>query len=304
MVMDTRKQNIYNTDFPNALEAFFPLANRYEHDKTFFQKIIDKYGPRTILDAGCGGGFHIGILASLSPESKIVGIDNSQVMIQKAKERLRSVHDNNIELIYGDLRKMNTFIHNKFDLITCSFAIAASGNGSEILHILKQFKNLLTKNGVLIIEETNGDRLIKYNPGPEILPFVLDEYTLIKRHNIEVKVVNNRFFLHINHEAISTHKWIIKLGIPSLFYWLKNRNIYIKTYQIFGSNFITNYTILNSGILRRFELKTYRTTCWLLTKDLLTSYLIKVGFTNIKFFSNHDFTPYKTDTFSQIVVAR
>ena len=47
---------------------------------------IDLTAPRTIVDLGCGAGNVTGILAERWPQARIVGVDNSDAMLAKARD--------------------------------------------------------------------------------------------------------------------------------------------------------------------------------------------------------------------------
>lgn len=64
---------------------------------------LPKLDNMTIADIGCGHTYTISKLNEIAKSSKIYGIDNSELVIRKAKNILKSIspNSNEIELIYG-----------------------------------------------------------------------------------------------------------------------------------------------------------------------------------------------------------
>jgi len=88
--------------------------------KDWFQKEADYLKERikpnsTILDVGCGFGRHIQLFSSFSKE--VVGIDNDNVMVGKAREILKNF--DNVRLFLQDAEKME-FPDGTFDYVICA----------------------------------------------------------------------------------------------------------------------------------------------------------------------------------------
>lgn len=62
-------------------------------------------GNETVLDAGCGSGRVTRLLAERLPEGRVIGVDGSPSMIDKAREQLAGFGDR-VELIVSDLLEM------------------------------------------------------------------------------------------------------------------------------------------------------------------------------------------------------
>jgi len=118
--------------------------------KDWFQKEADYLKERikpnsTILDVGCGFGRHIQLFSSFSKE--VVGIDNDNVMVGKAREILKNF--DNVRLFLQDAEKME-FPDGTFDYVIC--ANNTFGNFQETKsNILNQMKRVCKKDGEIII---------------------------------------------------------------------------------------------------------------------------------------------------------
>lgn len=118
--------------------------------KEWFQKEIEylqnNINPSSkILDVGCGFARHIKILASFSKE--VIGIDNDENMIRKAKENLANF--NNVKILFQDARNL-IFNNDSFDYVICM--TNTFGNLiDKKLEILKEMKRVCKRGGKIII---------------------------------------------------------------------------------------------------------------------------------------------------------
>src|SRR5256886_10381372 len=73
--------------------------------EAFGQKLLDRLelrGDETVLDAGCGTGGVTEQLLARVPEGRVIGVDGSRSMIDRARERLGARPD----LRVGDLLEL------------------------------------------------------------------------------------------------------------------------------------------------------------------------------------------------------
>ena len=98
--------------------------------------------PKTIIDIGCGPGNSTQILAERWPNAKIVGIDNSPSMIEKAKKDYP--HQ---EWIIVDAGKDS--IQGKYDIV---FSNATIQWIPDHTRLMKKLHSLLNEKGMLAIQ--------------------------------------------------------------------------------------------------------------------------------------------------------
>jgi trans-aconitate 2-methyltransferase len=107
--------------------------------------LISKIGledPGSILDVGCGPGNSTIILARRWPGSKVVGIDSSPSMIEKARNNYPDMEWRLADALRDDIPGI-------FDLV---FSNAAIQWIPEHYTLLKKFKSILTKKGILAVQ--------------------------------------------------------------------------------------------------------------------------------------------------------
>ena len=108
----------------------------------------------TVLDLACGTGTITAELGKyISPRGKIIAVDSSKEMINKAKQK---IDERNVEFICGDILEMlGEFQESSFDYATCGWAI---GYVSP-LKLLKRTKRVLKHCGKIGIIENRNDTL-------------------------------------------------------------------------------------------------------------------------------------------------
>lgn len=196
-------------------------------------KIIVSYAKNKkfvkMLDIGCGTGYHVNMLNKMKYD--VVGLDNSEHMINKAKSNY-----NNCEFVVGNILKNNLFDYNSFTHLLCL--------NKTIYHIKnkeKFFENcelLLTQDGLLIIHLVDRDKFkpfiipkndksILYNPehhnnnvSKSIIKInknleYLCEYELLENNNENTaySCYNEKFE---NFETNNVRKNTINLYMPTI----------------------------------------------------------------------------------------
>lgn len=142
-------------------EMFNNIAPKYDFlnhllsmgiDKIWRRKVINlikPLKPKIILDVATGTGDLALALTKVQPE-KIIGIDISSGMLEKAKIKTADKHLSDIiEYIEGDAENL-PFEDNYFDVITVAFGVR---NFETLNKGLKELKRVLKPNGNLFILE-------------------------------------------------------------------------------------------------------------------------------------------------------
>ncbi len=77
---------------------------------------------QTVLDIACGTGRNFPlILEKIGPSGKLVGVDYTSAMLDRARERVKREGWENVELIRGDAARID--LERKFDAALCTLAI-------------------------------------------------------------------------------------------------------------------------------------------------------------------------------------
>jgi SAM-dependent methyltransferase len=144
--MDFSKKNI--SDFYNEFWA----GNKQEIEASLKSDlaVLLSQKSKVILDAGCGNGANISLIATLFPEKYVIGVDVSAQACKNVKCNLRN---SNIDLIIADLAYM--------PLINCSFDFIVSSEVIEHVFmqdrktVIRELQRLSKSSGYFLITTPN-----------------------------------------------------------------------------------------------------------------------------------------------------
>jgi ubiquinone/menaquinone biosynthesis C-methylase UbiE len=124
-----------------SLSQFLAAVSPQKHDE--------------VLDAGCGSGRNISILSPLVKQ--IVGIDYSEEMIKRARERVASEDLHNVDLMQGDVTSMQ-FPSASFHKVICTSVLQYLDDESCAV-ALRELVRVCKPGGRLVIHLKNGTSL-------------------------------------------------------------------------------------------------------------------------------------------------
>ncbi len=168
---------------------------------------LSKYAFDRVLELGCGTGKNTEWL--ITKAKKVIGIDFSEKMLAKAKEK---IHSEKVHFIQGDLTQKWEVAANFADLITCSLTLE---HIQDLDSVFKQANNTLKNEGLFFISELHpfkqySGSKARYEIDGKVKE--LDVYTHHISEYLEVAKNNNFKLLEIN-------EWFdeaAKTGIPRL----------------------------------------------------------------------------------------
>lgn len=144
-----------------------------------FKKLLPKLENKTILDLGCGYGWHL-IYAAKKNVKFAVGIDISKKMLEVAKEKTKNL--NNIELILSSIEKLKyikSLKNKKFDIVLSSLALHYIKDFDKTVKDIKLYLNnnsyfLFSVEHPIFTAEGSEDWI--YDSNGEIKHFPIDNY--------------------------------------------------------------------------------------------------------------------------------
>jgi SAM-dependent methyltransferase len=135
------------------------FSTRLETEKNVFENILKNYPAKTVLDAGCGSGFHSILLSQLN--LNVTGIDNSDNMLRLANNNSKK-YQLHPSFLKGDFLSLNIDLRNRYDAVFClgnSFVHLLTEN--DQIKALLNFREYLQTGGYLCIQIINYDKILK-----------------------------------------------------------------------------------------------------------------------------------------------
>ncbi len=175
-VTDSDIIEFYNTDYDLGVSDTLGDNERAKNFAKAIQEGICGVATESILDIGCGTGTLLRQLGHAQAARRIVGIEASVQLVEKAKKNLNSLPNSN-EVMQGFVE--NFVVDESFDLIVSINVIEHSLNPSAFLQtVTKHLKN----DGVAVIITPSGE-------GTEELLF-LDHISTFSPQSLEIFSTN------------------------------------------------------------------------------------------------------------------
>jgi len=122
-VADLYRKRAENYDISASL--YYLIGFRFHHYRALTIDSLDLGKGDTVVELGCGTGLNFPLLQEkIGNEGKIIGVDITDKMLKKARERVRKNNWNNVEFFHGDVARYN--IPDGVDAVFSTFALTLS----------------------------------------------------------------------------------------------------------------------------------------------------------------------------------
>jgi ubiquinone/menaquinone biosynthesis C-methylase UbiE len=224
--------------------SFFQIGGPKSTIKLARQCHIDKNSE--VLDVGCGNGYNA-VLISKTFSCPVVGIDISEVSIEKARERAKSEGlSGSVHFKVGDAYNL-PFEEDSFDIILTSFV----SQFLDMKQALKEFIRVLRPGGYVGINEMYKDSHIPRDPAAEILEA---EELIAKLTELPFRLNTPTHWKRLFEESGLTEVEITEsheiLGIRDSLYIIKEMGGPLKLIGIFWR--MAKYFVLSKKLRARF----------------------------------------------------
>lgn len=134
------------------------FTRRFIAERPFFNMMVQRYGIRSALDAGCGTGFHSILLGGLGV--KVTAVDISRNMLNLLKGHARDAHTK-IELVESSFLDLPDRLHRTFDAVFClGNSLPHLLTQPELTQALRNFSAALNPGGLLLLQQLNYNRIL------------------------------------------------------------------------------------------------------------------------------------------------
>ena len=212
------KTGFFN-QYPDLYDLMIPWEQRLSREMPFFEKIFQENKVKSILDCGCGTGWHTITFAKKGYQA--FGLDNSPAMIDFAKQN--AIKQNVSAKFYvGDFQSVDKAIPRKVDALIClGNSLAILQKESAILKTFKSMHRALSLNGIAIFQVVNFDRMVHQGTSTLPLRHIIKgdkEYLFIRHFDISKEKVQINFML-LSKE---NNQWSLDTHTTTLFYYTKS----------------------------------------------------------------------------------
>ena len=144
-------------DVALAYDEAIDWERRLAREIPFIVSRLGKPEGKRVLDLACGTGRHSAALALQGAE--VVGIDNSESMLLRAKEHASSIGVTP-KFIRGDMSEFKSLTIDQFDLVIClGNSLALLDNFTVLETVLSDIHQSLVADGVFIMQVLNFEEI-------------------------------------------------------------------------------------------------------------------------------------------------
>jgi SAM-dependent methyltransferase len=137
-------------------DRFVNWEGRLQHELPFFERLFERHGVRSVLDAACGTGHHA--IALVQRGYRVVGTDLSLEMVERARQNAAAAGvDARFEVVgLGDAAGLE----EQFDAAIClGNSLPHLLTGDAVSTALADFAAVLRPGGLLVLQNRNFDRV-------------------------------------------------------------------------------------------------------------------------------------------------
>ena len=154
-------------------EAVFGFLLGAEKHREIVVNLLGELDGATVLDLGCGTGRNFPLLADkVGEQGKVIGVDYSEGMLQKARKRIEREGWKNIELVRDDVANLDA-IDGPFDVV---IAVWVMGIVHDFQSGLSNAVRCLARGGRLAIIDFEKSR-----PDHGLLRWLFPAYSIALR---------------------------------------------------------------------------------------------------------------------------
>jgi SAM-dependent methyltransferase len=136
------------------------FEKRFVQERPFFRLLVERYGMKTALDAGCGSGFHSLLLSELGV--RVTAVDASAEMVRLTNSHALA-REAKVETLVASFEDLGSVMKKQFG------AVFVMGNSlphlvktESLKRALRNFFDLLEPEGILFSQNLNYDRILAH----------------------------------------------------------------------------------------------------------------------------------------------
>ena len=228
----------YGESIAEYFDILYPEEVLTRVQAAFYEMIIKKYNVRSACDLACRTGQTLKLLNKLGIK-KLAGVDVSPAMIARCKKKVPK----NTVLFVNDVYLAPLSVgETKFDLVICTKdSLPMVLDDEALMNFFGQARQLLTDNGVLIVEMWNYEKI--WRNKERFMP-VMDRCT---KKDSRLFFLENDFHQELLVRNLirlekDKHEWILRaLSIPARPITRNEVEFFVKEAQFSKWGFLGSY---------------------------------------------------------------
>ncbi len=146
------KRSFFET-YADEYDWLTDAASREKNHEREVGAMIERYHPKSVLDAGCATGLTTMLFARKGVRA--IGLDRSQAMLEVARRKFaRSPLP--MTFVYGSFERLPRSLDGKFDLIVClANSISGVDSIANLKRAFRSFNRVLKPGGSLVLQMLN-----------------------------------------------------------------------------------------------------------------------------------------------------
>ena len=220
LVADDAYQQEYTPDFVSRWDELIGWEGRSEGEAGFFHRLLNAYGVETVIDAGCGTGFHSIVLAE--DGFKVWACDGAATMIEKTQANARTAGVALSHVQVCDWRDLAAnFGEDRFDALIClGNAFSHLFDHETRRDALAAMYAVIRPGGLIVIDHRNYDGILDQGysskhqfyytgDGVDVKPVIINR-TLVKfrysfpngdKHTLQLYPLRQNYMSHLLEDA-------------------------------------------------------------------------------------------------------
>lgn len=185
---------------------FYDLIYRekdYETECDYLEQLFGRFSVtpvKSLLDLGCGTGGHALLMARRGYE--VTGVDMSELMLQKAKEKAAEQRLS-VEFLLSDIRRLD--VGCSFDAVISMFAVISYQTTNEdLLDAFGSVRRHIKEGGIFIFDSWHGPAVLFERPGERLREFESETHKVYRFARPVLHVEKN--MVEVNYTVLSRDK--------------------------------------------------------------------------------------------------
>ena len=170
----------------------------WSYDYRITARILSSHRVKRLVDIGCGNGAFLTKYATISPGTKLSGLDLSHEMVMRSRERLPEA-----DIVEGDAENM-PFEDKSFDAVSCHMSVHHHPHPDKSI---SEMYRILEQDGIVVINELTGPGWMRRFMNWWFTKWPTGDHAVYSRREME-QMLQNAGFTDISSKLITPFTYV------------------------------------------------------------------------------------------------